>query len=157
VRRNHDYAETLRSIAQAGPDQFYSGAIADAIVDAVALHPDNPGGLSLEDLAAYEAIERPAVCVTYREHDVCGMGPPSSGAIAIGQILGMVEEFDLAGLGPEDPVAWRIIGDATRLAFADRGRYVADADFVEMPEGLLDPAYLARRAQLLRRDTALPE
>src|SRR5690606_15823944 len=83
--------------------------------------------------------------------------PPSSGAIAIGQILGMVEEFDLAGLGPEDPVAWRIIGDATRLAFADRGRYVADADFVEMPEGLLDPAYLARRAQLLRRDTALPE
>ncbi len=157
VRRNHDYAETLRSIAQAGPDQFYSGAIADAIVDAVALHPDNPGGLSLEDLAAYEAIERPAVCVNYREHDVCGMGPPSSGAIAIGQILGMVEEFDLAGLGPEDPVAWRIIGDATRLAFADRGRYVADADFVEMPEGLLDPAYLARRAQLLRRDTALPE
>lgn len=157
VRRNHDYAETLRSIAQAGPDQFYSGAIADAIVDAVALHPDNPGGLSLEDLAAYEAIERPAVCVNYREHDVCGMGPPSSGAIAIGQILGMVEEFDLAGLGPEDPVAWRIIGDATRLAFADRSRYVADADFVEMPEGLLDPAYLARRAQLLRRDTALPE
>ena len=71
------------------------------------------------------------------------MGPPSSGALAIGQILGMLEPFDLATLGPDDPESWRLIGDATRLAFADRERYVADSDFVSIPKGLLDPAYLA--------------
>src|SRR5690606_6168188 len=117
---NHDYAETLRSIAQAGPDQFYSGAIADAVFDAVALHEKNPGKLTVQDLQNYQAKERPAICFTYREHEVCGMGPPSSGAIAIGQILGLIEPFDLATLGKDDPVAWRILGDATRLAFADR-------------------------------------
>ena len=73
------------------------------------------------------------------------MGPPSSGALTIGQILGMVEPFDLATLGPDDPESWRIIGDATRLAFADRERYIADSDFVPMPKGLLDPAYLKAR------------
>ncbi len=155
VLRNHDYAETLRSLAQGGPDEFYTGAAADAIFDAVTLHAANPGQLTTSDLASYRAVLREAVCVPYREHEVCGMGPPSSGAIAIGQILGMVEPFDLAALGPDDPVSWRIIGDATRLAFADRGKFVADPDFVRMPKGLLQRQYLAARSQLLRRDTAL--
>ena len=83
------------------------------------------------------------------------MGPPSSGALTIGQILGMVEPFDIATLGPDDPEAWRIIGDATRLAFADRERYIADSDFVKIPKGLLDPAYLKARSALIRRPTAL--
>ena len=85
------------------------------------------------------------------------MGPPSSGAIAIGQILGLLEPFDLATLGPDDPESWRLIGDATRLAFADRERYLADSDFVSIPKGLLDPAYLQSRSALLRRPTALGE
>lgn len=153
---NPDYADTLRLIGREGPDGFYAGPVAEAIVAAVASHPTNPGMLALDDLATYEARERPAVCAPYRGFDVCGMGPPSSGALAIGQILGMLSGFDLGTLGPSDPQSWRLFGDATRLAFADRGRYVADADFVDIPEGLLDPDYLAARAELLKRETALP-
>lgn len=86
------------------------------------------------------------------------MGPPSSGALAVGQILGLLAPYGLAALGPDSAEAWRLIGDASRLAFADRGRYVADSDFVPVPvKGLLDPAYLAGRAELLKGDTALPE
>ena len=156
VLRNHDYAESLRAIAQAGARAFYEEAIADRIVDAVRLHAANPGLLTVDDMKAYRAIERPAVSVAYRGHDVCGMGPPSSGALTVGQILGLLESFDMAGLGPDDPQGWRLIGDATRLAFADRGRYMADSDFVSMPKGLLNKQYLRERSTLLRRDTALP-
>ena len=98
------------------------------------------------------------MCVAYREREVCGMGPPSSGALTVGQILGMAGSYDLAALGPDSPEAWRIVGDASRLAFADRGRYMADSDYVPMPtEGLVAPDYLASRAELLRGDDALPE
>ncbi|HHZ07565.1 MAG TPA: gamma-glutamyltransferase [Rhizobiales bacterium] len=153
---NPEYAATLRLLAKNGADAFYEGPLAEAIVDAVRSHPANPGLLGAEDLAAYAVKERAPVCAPYRGHEVCGMGPPSSGAIAVGQILGMVEPFPLRGLGPDDPVAWRVIGDATRLAFADRGRYVADPDFVRIPAGLLDRNYLAGRSALIRRPAALP-
>jgi gamma-glutamyltranspeptidase/glutathione hydrolase len=152
---NEAYAGTLDLIAHGGADAFYRGAVAQGIVAAVSGHATNPGGLTADDLAAYKAVERPAICAPYRGYDVCGMGPPSSGAIAIGQILGMVEPFDISALGKDDPQAWRIIGDATRLAFADRERFVADADFVPIPKGLLNADYLASRSQLLRRPTAL--
>jgi gamma-glutamyltranspeptidase / glutathione hydrolase len=155
--RNPDYAATLRAVASEGADAFYNGPIAAKIVETVRSHPTNPGLLTLDDMAVYKVKERPAVCAPYRGHEVCGMGPPSSGAIAVGQILGLLEPFDIATLGKDDPEAWRLIGDATRLAFADRGRYVADSDFVSMPEGLLDPAYLKARSELLRRPTALGE
>lgn len=152
---NPDYADTLEALARDGADAFYEGPIALDLVSAVR-GATNPGRLALEDLAAYRAVERPAVCTPYRTVEVCGMGPPSSGGIAVGQILGMLEGFDLAGLGPDDPVSWRLIGDATRLAFADRERYVADIDFVPLPlGGLTDKAYLAGRAALLRTDKAL--
>jgi len=156
ILKNPDYAATLRTIAQEGADAFYTGDIAQKIVEAVRNHPTNPGLLSLEDLASYEVKQRPAVCVPYRGLDVCGMGPPSSGALTIGQILGMVSHFNLAALGPDDPESWRIIGEATRLAFADRDMYMADSDFVSMPQGLLNASYLEERAALIRRTTALP-
>lgn len=152
---NPAYTATLRTLARDGADAFYRGAIAARLVEAVHSHPTNPGLLSLDDLATYRVKERPAVCAPYRGLQVCGMGPPSSGAIAIGQILGLLQPFDLATLGPDDPESWRLIGDATRLAFADRERYLADSDFVSVPGGLLDPAYLAARSALLRRPTAL--
>ncbi len=158
ILRNPDYAGTLRALAARGSTAFYSGAIAADIVRTVTGAKGNPGVLSAIDLALYQVKERPAVCATYRAHDVCGMGPPSSGALTVGQILGLLDNYDLAALGPEDPDAWRLIGDASRLAFADRGRYMADSDFVPMPtEGLVAPAYLAERAQLLSGDDALPE
>ena len=155
---NADYANTLRLIAAHGSDAFYSGPIADDIVATVRTAAGNPGVLSKADLAIYRVIERDPVCVAYRTRDVCGMGPPSSGALTVGQILGMLDRYDLATLGPDSAEAWRLIGDASRLAFADRGRYMADSDFVPMPtEGLTAEAYLDERAALLAGDDALPE
>jgi len=155
---NPDYAATLRSIASEGADAFYTGEIALDIVAAVQGAEGNPGKLSTLDLMRYRVVERPAVCAAYRAHEVCGMGPPSSGALTVGQILGMLDSYDLAALGPESPEAWRLIGDASRLAFADRDRYMADSDFVPMPvKGLVAPDYLASRAELLAGDDALPE
>ncbi|QDY68817.1 gamma-glutamyltransferase [Qingshengfaniella alkalisoli] len=155
---NPAYADTLRAIAKNGADAFYSGPIAEGIVAAVTGAEKNPGVLSTIDLALYQVKERPAVCASYRAHDICGMGPPSSGALTVGQILGMLDNYDLASMGSDSADAWRLIGDASRLAFADRGRYMADSDFVPVPtEGLVDPAYLSKRAKLLEGDDALPE
>ncbi|WP_296477711.1 gamma-glutamyltransferase [Roseinatronobacter sp.] len=154
---NADYAATLRQIAAHGTAAFYTGEIAADIVAATRTD-DLPGLLSMGDLARYQVIERPAICYDYRGDEVCGMGPPSSGAVAIAQILGMLENFDLGQMDPQDVQTRRLMGDATRLAFADRGRYLADSDFVPVPvEGLIDRDYLASRAELLRGDDALPE
>ena len=155
---NAAYARTLRAIAASGADAFYTGPIAADIVATVQGAEGNPGVLSALDLAVYQVRERAPVCASYRAHDVCGMGPPSSGALTVGQILGMLDSYDLAALGADNPESWRLIGDASRLAFADRGRYMADSDFVPMPTaGLVDPAYLAERAALLSGDAALAE
>ncbi|OZB19692.1 MAG: gamma-glutamyltransferase [Rhodobacterales bacterium 34-62-10] len=156
--RNPAYAATLRVLAEQGADGFYTGPIAEKIVAAVKGAAGNPGVLEPVDLAIYRVKERAPVCAPYRLWQVCGMGPPSSGALAIGQVLGMVQDHDLTALGPDNPESWRLIGDASRLAFADRGRYVADTDFVPVPvQGMLDPSYLQGRAILLAGDDALPE
>ncbi len=158
LRRNPDYAETLRILAAEGAAGFYRGPVAEDIVAAVRSAEGNPGLLSLDDLARYRVVERPPVCIDYRGAEVCGMGPPSSGAITIAQILGKLAQFDLPAMDPDAPDTWRLIGDATRLAFADRGRYIADSDFVPVPvQGMTAPGYLASRAELLGRDDALPE
>ncbi|MDB6177544.1 gamma-glutamyltransferase [Paracoccus sp. Z330] len=155
---NEAYGDVLRRLADEGSDAFYKGAIAEGVVETVRNAQGNPGLLSTEDLARYRVIERPAVCAQYRDHDICGMGPPSSGALTVGQILGMLGNYDLAQLGADNPESWRLIGDASRLAFADRGRYMADSDFVPVPtSGLVDSTYLAERAGLLVGDDALPE
>jgi gamma-glutamyltranspeptidase/glutathione hydrolase len=154
ILKNPAYAKTLREIANGGADAFYVGDIANDIVAAVH-QANNPGLLSLDDLADYSAKERQPICFPYRRYKVCGMGPPSSGALTIGEILGMLSNFDLTARGPESPDTWRLFGDATRLAFADRDRYMADADFVKMPQGLLNPIYLNDRAALLLRPRAL--
>ncbi|MCH9747850.1 MAG: gamma-glutamyltransferase [Alphaproteobacteria bacterium] len=158
ILKNSEYAETLQIIAEEGSRTFYSGRIAQEIEKTVQYSNDNPGVLSQRDLAAYQVKQRDPVCVKYRKYDVCGMGPPSSGGLTIGQILGQLNQYDLAALGPDSPESWRLIGDASRLAFADRGRYMADSDFVPMPtKGLLDPAYLFARSSLLNTDLALKE
>ncbi|MCO5730660.1 gamma-glutamyltransferase [Rhizobium sp. SSA_523] len=154
--KNPDYAATLQAIAKGGAEAFYTGPIAEAIVRTVREAEGNPGTLSLRDLSNYRVKERPPVCVAYRALDICGMGPPSSGAVAVGQMLGMLENFDLKGFGPDNVESWRLIGDAQRLAFADRERYLADTDFVPAPiKGLLSKDYLGSRADLLDTDRAL--
>lgn len=154
---NQAYADTLTAMARGGAAAFYSGGIARDIVATVQGAPGNPGVLSEIDLSLYQVKERAPVCATFRAHDICGMGPPSSGALTVGQILGMLEDKDLSA-GPNDPEVRRLIGDASRLAFADRGRYMADSDYVPMPTaGLVDPDYLASRAELLAGPDALTE
>ncbi|MEP1209451.1 MAG: gamma-glutamyltransferase [Rhizobiaceae bacterium] len=156
LRRNPDYATTLTAIAEKGILAFYSGAIADGIVSTVREFAANPGVMTNSDLISYRVIERAPVCAPYRAYSVCGMGPPSSGALTVGQILGLLQPYDLAALGPDNPQSWRLIGDASRLAFADRGRYMADSDFVKMPtKGLVKPGYLKTRSALLNGDKAL--
>lgn len=148
--QNPEFAQTLRLIAEQGSAGFYTGPVATDMVAAVQGVLDNPGWLSLSDLAAYDAKVRAPVCVPYRVYQVCGMGPPSSGGLTVGQILGILNTFDLAALGPTSAQAWHLIGESSRLAFADRGRYMADADFVDVPvAGLLDADYLSDRARLI--------
>lgn len=142
------FAQSLRVIAEKGADAFYTGPIADAIVATVADAPNHKGDLTRDDLAAYRAKERPPVCVDYRRHKICGMGPPSSGALTVGMTLKLLEPFDLGSV-PLNARALHLIVEAEKLAFADRDRYVADSDVVPVPKGLIDSAYLADRRQLI--------
>lgn len=154
--RNPALAKLLRTIAARGPDAFYTGDNAAAIAAAVSNAPRRPAPFTAADLAGYQAKERPALCGRYRGYRVCGMGPPSSGAVTILQILGMLDHFDMAKLGKDSPVAWHLIGEAMQLAYADREKYLADPDFVAVPvTGMLDADYLGRRAALISPDRAL--
>ncbi len=161
VLKNPALANTLRLIARAGPDAFYKGEIARDIVAKVRTHARNPGFLSEADLAAYVARIRQPLCFDYKTSRICGMPTPSSGPLAIGQMLGILSGYDLSALPPRqalhglepDPQAVHLISEAGRLAYADRARFVADTDFVPLPGGsaaaLLDPAYLRLRGALI--------
>ena len=156
--RNPAFAATLRAIATGGADAFYEGTIARDLVAAVAAVPGNPGLLSLPDMAGYRAKRRDVICAPYRVWRVCGMPPPTSGGITLLQILGMLEPFDLASLEPASAEAVHLVAEASRLAFADRGRYLADADFVDVPvAALLDRDYLTRRAATIRGDRVIDD
>lgn len=143
-------AASLRRVAQGGARAFYTGPIAGQIVDAVRHAPRNPGGMTLEDLADYRARERAPVCGPYRQWRVCSMGPPSSGGVAIIQMLGMLQHFPESRLQPGTLSEAHLFTQASRLAYADRARWLADSDFVKVPlKGLLDPGYIASRAALI--------
>jgi len=141
---NREYARTLRVLAKDGADAFYGGAIAADIVRAA--HSD----LTVEDLARYRVVERAPVCGVYRGYRICGMGPPSSGATGVLQILGILEHTAFERAAPGSAEAVHLFSEASRLAYADRARYVGDPDFAPVPVArMLDPRYLAARAQLI--------
>ncbi len=183
VLKNPALAEILKSIAKNGAVALYEGDIAQAMVDKVRLHPSNPGSLSRADLAGYRALQRAPLCHDYRvsaptapqttdarhsDYQLCGFPPPSSGAIAVGQILGLLNHtqaatFKLQGdaHNPVPSADWlHLYTEAARLAFADRAQYIGDPDFVQPPAGswlsLLDPAYLAERARLIGQTPGSP-
>jgi gamma-glutamyltranspeptidase/glutathione hydrolase len=151
--RNPAYADTLRQIAERGSLALHAGPIARDIVAAVREHPTNPGLLSEHDLAFYQPVAREALCAPYKRYLVCGMPPPSSGGLAVAQILGIVEARGGVRLaqpdGTPDPDGVHAFAEAGRLAFADRNQFIADPAFVAPPSGLLDPAYLRQRAALI--------
>jgi gamma-glutamyltranspeptidase / glutathione hydrolase len=148
--KNPELAASFRLIAKGGARAFYSGEIARAIVDKVQHAPVNPGGMTLIDLARYRAVERAPVCGFYRQAKICAMGPPSSGGIAVLQILTMLERFQPADLQPNTLREVHLFSQASRLAFADRGVFIGDPAFVRVPlRGLLDRRYLRGRALLI--------
>ncbi len=152
---NAEFAATLEQIAAARSQPFYEGAIAAEILRTIREAPVNPGIMTAADLRGYEVRMRPPVCVDYRGFAVCGMGPPSSGGLTVGQILGILDHVDMGGLG-YGAAGIHAFLEASRLAYADRALYMADSDFVPVPTaGLLDPVYLRIRAQLLRLDRAM--
>ncbi|WP_342643176.1 gamma-glutamyltransferase [Rhodoligotrophos ferricapiens] len=154
VLTNEAYAQTLERVAERGPDGFYQGPVAEAMVAAVQSHP-NAGGMTLADLAGYKAIRRDALCSPYRSFEVCGMPPPTSGGLTTLMILGMLEHFRMGELQPMGVTALHLLSEASALAFADRDRYMGDADFVRVPvDGLLERRYLARRAALINPERA---
>ena len=157
VLKNPEFARSVRLLAEKGSAPFYQGAQAQNIVRAVTGAVDNPGKISMADLKNYRVIEREPVCAPYREYEVCGMGAPSSGAIALGEILGVLQNQDMKALGAENIHSWRWIGDASRIAFADRDYYVGDPAFVNVPtRALISQAYLKPRAEEIRQsDKAL--
>jgi gamma-glutamyltranspeptidase/glutathione hydrolase len=156
VVRNPALAAFLEQLAARGPEAFYVGPNAQAIVASVNNSPRNPSRMTPGDLASYDAKPRPPVCGQYRAYRICGMGPPSSGGTTVFAILKQLERFDLARLGPNSPTSWHLLADSMRLAFADRDRYLADPDFVPVPTaGLIDPGYLAQRSALLAPDRVL--
>jgi len=146
---NRDYAETLRVIARGGVSAFYEGDIAKDMVLAVRTHA-KPGDLTEDDLRSYRALEREPVCGPYRQWRLCSMGPPSSGAVAVLQILGILERTSFARAPPESAAALHLFAEAGKLAYADRARYLGDSDFLPVPvKRLLSPSYLDKRAKLI--------
>nr|WP_280511615.1 gamma-glutamyltransferase [Nocardia farcinica] len=161
---NPALAKTLSTIATDGADAFYTGVLAENIVAAVASDAGGrtPGLLSTADLAGYQVKKRTALCSAYRAHEICGMPAPSSGGSTVAATLGILENFDLAALGPQEvdrdggtprAEAVHLIAEAERLAYADRNKYVADPDFVPLPgnsaQSLIDRNYLKQRAGLI--------
>jgi gamma-glutamyltranspeptidase/glutathione hydrolase len=154
VLKNPELASVLREIAAGGADRFYTGPIAQDIENKVKSHGPNPGLLTRNDIAAYRAKIREPICSDYKSWTVCGMPPPSSGGIAIAQLLGILETKNIALHAPEGGApsaeAVHLFSEAGRLVYADRARYIADTDFVPLPGNdpapLLDKAYLASRA-----------
>lgn len=156
--RNPALAAVLRAVAAGGADAFYSGKIAQDIVSTVNQAKPRSGGMTLADLAGYQAKKRAVPCATYRAYRVCGMGPPSSGGITVLQILGLLRRFDMSAEEPLSVPAAHRFAEASRLAYADRDRYLADPDFVKMPlSGMIDPGYLAERSALIHDDRASPD
>lgn len=144
-----EQALSLRLLAAAGPDAFYRGPIAKAIVERLRQAAGDSGTpvLTLDDMATYKAVEREGICLPYRVWKVCGMAPPSAGGVAVLQILGMLSLYDLPGMGKDDPKAWHLLMEASRRAHADREAHVGDPDKVPVPtRGLIDGGYIAARA-----------
>ena len=151
IKKNPEFAMTLRRIALLGAKGFYKGQIAMDIVSAARFTAaDNPGLLTINDMTQYQAIERPPICAPYKQYEICGMGPPTSGGMTVIQILKLLEDKALNQHDPLSPEAVHLFTQAGKLAYADRAKYMADADFVKVPvEGLTNADYLKQRAKLI--------
>ena len=184
---NPSYARTLRHLAAAGPDGFYTGNLATQIIAGLSAsadptYPTRPmssNDMTLEDLAGYQARRRDPLCAPYRQFRICSMGPPSAGGLTVAMTLGMIAALpdhtsasggQLEGNGNTPPEVTEETGffsthareivqllEAQKLAFADRDQYVADPDFVPQTADFLDPGYLLERARLIDPAHPMPK
>ncbi len=155
--KNPALAKFLRTLAKRGAKAFYAGGNAKAIMAATAQSKRNPTQIAARDISSYRVRTPDAVCTTYRVYKVCGMGPPSSGATTVFQILGMIERFDMKAIGKDNPQSWHLIAEAMMLSYADREKYLGDPGFVKVPvAGLLDKSYIASRSAMISPTTSLP-
>lgn len=147
-----DLAKTLQGVAAIGIEYFYRGPVAEKIAAWMA---QNGGLLSAADFAAYQPLLREPIVTEYRKWKIVGFPPPSSGGVHVAQILKLVEPYDLKQLNAKNPVDFvHLVGDAMKVAFADRVHWLGDADFAKVPRGLLDANYLASRGKLLSLEHA---
>jgi len=145
--KNPELAKVLEEVSIHGIEKFYEGEIAKDITRAVNQH-STPGGLNGDDLKQYQAVERKVVCGPYRSWKICGMAPPSSGGITLISMLGILQNFPLSQLDEIDYLHY--LSEAGRLAYADRDRYIADPDFIDIPiDSLIDPTYTKERSHLI--------
>lgn len=150
IKKNQPLANLYKDIAKQGIDAFYKGDNAKQMVNAVQNSKIAPGTLSESDLANYKSKQRDAVCIKYRAYNVCSMAPPSSGGVAVLQILGLLEHKDMSALKPNSEEAIHYFSQASRIAFADRNMYMGDPDFTQVPtKELLNKKYIASRAKLI--------
>ena len=148
-----DLAHTLRLIAEQGPDAFYQGSVAQALV--AEMHRGD-GLITLGDLQQYQAKFREVIRGEYRGYTILGAPPPSSGGICVVEALNILENFELASRGRYDPITIHLIAEASRRAFADRARYLGDPDHVAIPDHLTDKAYAKELAAGIDLDRATP-
>lgn len=147
-----DLARTYRAIAKGGPAWFYKGEFAQRTAEWMKA---NGGIMSAEDFAGYEVKLREPLRTRYRNFEIIGMPPPSSGGVHVAQILNILEHFDLKSLGPYSPEMYHIIVEAMKLAFADRAWWLGDPDFVSVPRGLTSKAYAEELAKRIDRTKAI--
>ncbi len=149
-----ELGETFARLQRHGPREFYEGETARRIADAMRA---NGGTLTLEDLKAYRPVERTPLRGTYRGHEIVTMPPPSSGGIALLQMLAMLEPHDVGALGPDSAAKIHLFSEVMRRAFRDRAEYLGDPDFVRVPVAeLLAPAYVQGRLRDFSPDKATP-
>ncbi|MEP3052052.1 MAG: gamma-glutamyltransferase [Erythrobacter sp.] len=157
IVRNPEFADTLIDLADRGAAALYEDN-ARSLAEYIAERTPVGGRIVTADILSYEAKLRDPVCGNYREYRVCGMGPPSSGGVAVVQMLGQLERFDLAALGPDNPTFWHLFLESQRVAYADRELYVGDSDFVDVPvEGLVDRNYIASRSALINPTSTIAD
>ena len=147
---NKPLAKVYRSLAKDGIQPFYQGWIAKNIVNAVQNADIAPGHLTLSDMAGYQSKQQPGICGPYKQYQICGMAPPSSGGVAVIQILSQLNNFDLAKYPVNSVEALHLFTQSSKLAFADRNKYIADSDFVNVPtQALIEADYTKSRAELI--------
>tara|TARA_B100001059_G_scaffold90187_2_gene88804 strand:- start:3045 stop:4808 length:1764 start_codon:yes stop_codon:yes gene_type:complete len=156
LKKNLEFAKSLELIRDNGSQAILHGKLADNILSTVIGHKNSPGVMTKNDFNFVNPLLTKPICGKYRTWKICGMGPPSSGGITILQILGILNNFNLNSENPNDSEVWHLFLEASKLAYTDRGYYIADSDFTDVPiEDMLDEKYLKDRSKLIKKTSII--